>query len=71
MRFDIFGRYRIDVQRVGERWRVLRIGNGTLADIRDLLIPSDIAADEVEGYLNDLLHEEAIDGRVIRRVETT
>ncbi|MDF3835802.1 hypothetical protein P3W85_23035 [Cupriavidus basilensis] len=68
MRYDIFGNYQIEVRRVESKWRVFRMGNGSAVEIYDLVIPSDVLADEVEGYLNDLLHEDAICGRVIRQL---
>ncbi|WP_133645159.1 DUF7661 family protein [Paraburkholderia flava] len=68
MRFDIFGRYRIDVRRIDGRWKVQRPGNGVVGDVDDIVIPDDIDEQDVEQYLNDLLHEEATPGTEIRRV---
>lgn len=68
MKFDIFGRYRIDVRRVDGRWKVYRPGNGLDGELHDIVIPHDVDEADIELYLNDLLHEEATPGRSIRRV---
>lgn len=69
MRFDVFGRFRIEVERCGDRWLVYRVGDGTRAPQPDLAIPPDVAPEGVEQYLSDLLHELAAPGRGLRRVD--
>lgn len=68
MRFDVYGRYQLDVVREGERWVVYRVGAGTRAPADDLLVPPDVAPEELVTYLRDLLHELAEPGRSIQRV---
>lgn len=68
MRFDIYGRYQIDMARENGAWVAYRVGAGLRTPIPDLVIPSTARADELEIYLNDLLHELAEPGRAIRRV---
>ncbi len=68
MRFDVYGRFRVDIERRDGAWVVYRVGAGTRAPMPDLVVPADVAADKLEDYLNDLLHELATPGREIRRV---
>jgi hypothetical protein len=69
MRFDVYGRYRIEVERRGGRWVVLRVGDGTRVPLPDVAIPPDVPPERVEQHLNDLLHELAAPGRELRRVD--
>jgi hypothetical protein len=66
---DVYGRYRLLVQRDGERWRVLYVDNdGKRGLCDDIVIPPDLAADGVAAYVDDLLHESAAPGKTVRRV---
>ncbi len=69
MRFDVYGRYRIDVVREGGRWIVYRLGTGLRTPHPEIRIPSGVAEAELETYLNDLLHELAEPGRILRRID--
>ncbi|MFZ5556084.1 MAG: DUF7661 family protein [Pseudomonadota bacterium] len=69
MRFDVYGRYRIDVERRDGAWVVFRVGSGTRVPMPDIVIPPGVPPDELGRYLSDLLHESATPGRELRRVE--
>ncbi len=72
MRFNIYGRYDLEVARVDEAWVVHRVdGHGPAARRRraDLVVPSHLNETEVATYLDDLLHEQARPGDEIRRVD--
>ena len=56
MRFDVYGRFQLEVLREKGQWVVYKLGPGT--QVRsDFVIPSSVAAREVGTYLDDLLHE--------------
>jgi hypothetical protein len=63
LRFDVFGRYEIDVERRGDRWLVYLRGEGKRREHPTLVIPSEIPEDGLAGYLEDVLHEEGTPGR--------
>lgn len=69
MKFDIYGRFRLDVVREAERWVVYRQGVGTREPDRTLLLPSELAIDDIAGFLDDLLHEYARPGQSITRLD--
>ena len=72
MRFNIYGRYDLEVARVDGAWAVHRVeGRGPAARRRraDLVIPAGLGETEVATYLDDLLHELARPGDEIRRLD--
>jgi hypothetical protein len=71
LRFDIYGRYQLEVIREGDSWKIYRLGVGTRAPVHSLVIPPEAQPDELEVWLDDLLHELAEPGRTIRRVGVT
>lgn len=68
VRFDVYGRFQLEVVRAGARWTVYRFENGRRGPMADLVIPAGTPADDVLRYLDDLLHELAEPGRVLRRI---
>lgn len=69
MRFDIFGRYHLLVDRLDGRWVVYRDGLGTRRIDPTVYIPGDIPEEEVGRFLEDLLHEEARPNTGVTRVD--
>jgi len=69
LRFDIYGRYQLEVIREGDSWKIYRLGVGRRAPVHDLVIPPEAQPHELEMWLDDLLHELAEPGRAIHRVE--
>ncbi len=67
MRFNVYGRYELEVTRDGDRWSVHRL-DGDKRRPADLAIPPDLPADGVATYLDDLLHEAARPGDSIQRL---
>ncbi|MGI9508529.1 MAG: DUF7661 family protein [Geminicoccaceae bacterium] len=68
MRFDIYGRFQLEVVRDGDRWSAYRLDNGKRRSMPDLIVPSGLHADDVGTYLDDMLHEWAKPGKAIRRI---
>jgi hypothetical protein len=56
MKFDVYGRFQLEVLWEKNQWVVYKLGPGTRAR-SDFMIPSSVAASEVGTYLDDLLHE--------------
>jgi len=57
MRFDIYGRFRLEVRRSDAGWEAYRETAGKRVRADDIVLPPDLAADEIADYLDDLLHE--------------
>ncbi len=57
MVFDVFGR-RVRVVRSEDQWSAFYGGtDGKRRQARDIVIPSELRAEEIERYLADLCHE--------------
>jgi len=68
MRFDVYGRYQLEVLRENDAWVVYRQGSGSRSPAADLVVPENLGASEIATYLDDLLHELDADGRGIRQL---
>lgn len=68
MRFDIYGRFVVEVIREDDCWIAYRVGEGIRRRAPDLVIPSDIDSSELVTFLDDVYHELACPGQRIRRV---
>ena len=69
MRFDIYGRYELEVVREGERWIMYSLDLGKRRAISDFVIPASLLPEELATYLDDMLHESAGPGDRIRRID--
>ncbi|NKB58505.1 MAG: hypothetical protein GKS00_19425 [Alphaproteobacteria bacterium] len=69
MRFDIYGRYTLEVERQDDGWAVYRPDRGGRRRVFDFVIPSDLPDTEIATYLDDILHELAGLGAEIRRLD--
>ena len=57
MKFNAYGR-KIAVVKISSGWEVQYIGNeGKNRTAHDILIPGDLAENEIKSYLEDMLHE--------------
>ena len=68
MRFDIYGRFQIEVLMTSAGWVAYRRSNGVRAPYPDLTIPHELQESELEQFLDDHFHEYAMPGQAIRRV---
>jgi len=69
MRFDIYGRFQVDVLREGDAWVAYQVGSGTRAPLHDLVIPADTAEHEIATWLDDVYHEYAGFGQRVEAVD--
>jgi len=68
MRFNIYGRFRLEVRREQGRWMAYRLTSGTRVPDDELVIPAELAEDELAIYLDDIFHELAGPGQSIEVV---
>ena len=68
MRFDIYGRFQLEVLRENNSWVVYRTGLGTRARDNGVVIPNSLAPTEIAIFLDDLFHELCGPGQMIRLV---
>lgn len=60
MKFDVYGRFQIEVCREADRWVAYRIALGKRTRMNDVVIPGEIrTSQEIARYLDDLYHEAA------------
>lgn len=57
MKFNIYGRFQVEVRREDDSWVVYRLEMGRRGRLNDVVIPSDMVADEIAIYLDDIFHE--------------
>lgn len=68
MRFDIYGRFQVEVRREGDGWRAYRTEGGKRVPLHDVVLPAGLAEDEVAVYLDDVFHEHARHGDTVTRL---
>ena len=65
MKFDVYGRFQIEVRREADDWIAYRIALGKRTRL-NLAIPGEIrTAQEIACYLDDLYHEAARPGQSV------
>jgi hypothetical protein len=69
MRFNIYGRFQLDVRRENDSWEVYRLELGKRAKVNSFVIPSTLEAEEVATYLDDIFHELAGHGQGIELLD--
>ena len=68
MKFDVYGRFQLEIVREGERWTVYNLAQGKRSVARDVVIPPEVTSGERATYLDDLFHEAATPGNSVRRL---
>ncbi len=66
--FDIYGRMRLQIERVGDAWLIYRLRNGRRSPFHDIAIPPEMPASAIETFLDDMFHEGASPRQSIRLV---
>ena len=57
MRFNVYGRFKLDVVREGNQWAVYRLELGKRIRVREFAIPSSLGEAEIGTLLDDIYHE--------------
>jgi hypothetical protein len=65
MRFNIYGRFQIDVRRENDAWAVYRAEPGKRTLLGDVVVPADVPAQDLATYLDDIFHEYAGHGDTV------
>jgi hypothetical protein len=68
MKFNIYGRCQIDVQREHDAWVAYRSEHGKRSRLNDVVIPADVALDDIATYLDDIFHEYARHGEQVEPI---
>jgi hypothetical protein len=62
MKFNIYGRFQVDVRLENDSWAVYRSELGKRTLLNDVEIPRNLAVDDLATYLDDVFHEYARPG---------
>jgi pimeloyl-ACP methyl ester carboxylesterase len=68
VKFNIYGRFQVEVRRENAAWTVYRADPGKRTVLDDVVMPADLAADEIATYLDDIFHEFARPGEAVEPV---
>lgn len=68
MKFDIYGRFQLEVLRENGSWAVYRLGTGTRLPANDVVLPAGLKASELATFLDDLFHELDRNNRGVREL---
>jgi pimeloyl-ACP methyl ester carboxylesterase len=68
MKFNIYGRFQVEVRREHQAWIVYRAELGKRTVFEDVVIPPDLPAHELAIYLDDIFHEFAGHGEAVELV---
>lgn len=65
MRFNIFGRFQLDVEREGEAWVAYRVAGAVRRPDHDIRISAHLDVGEIKEFLADVFHELAEPGESV------
>ncbi|MDB5978760.1 MAG: hypothetical protein JWR07_5520 [Nevskia sp.] len=68
MKFSIYGRFQLEVEREDDAWAVYRLSIGLRVKAHDIVIPAEVEATELAVFLDDLFHELAQPGENIEQL---
>jgi hypothetical protein len=68
MKFNIYGRFQVEVRRESEAWIVYRAELGKRTKLHEVIVPPDLAAEEIATYLDDVFHEYAGIGQTVEQL---
>ena len=68
MRFDIYGRFQLEIRRENDSWEVYRHDLGKRAKVVDVVVPSTLDAEEIATWLDDIYHEFSGPGQRVKRL---
>jgi hypothetical protein len=68
MKFNIYGRFQVEVRRENAAWIVYRAELGKRTRLHDVIVPPDLAAEEIATYLDDVFHEYAGIGQTVEQL---
>ncbi len=57
MRFNIYNRFQLEIVREGAAWVCYQTGAGKRVRAAGIVVPPELAADDLAEYLDDIYHE--------------
>ena len=57
MKFDVYGRFRLEVQRENDSWVLHRLPIGKRVRATDFIVPVMLKANEIATFLDDIFHQ--------------
>jgi hypothetical protein len=57
VKFDIYGRFQVEVRRENGAWVIYRIAPGKRYRETDFVIPDDLPPEQIQTYLDAFYHE--------------
>lgn len=70
MKFNVYGRFQIELRREQGSWCAYRHEHGKCVPLHDVIIPGDVGVDELATFLDDLFHEYARPGDSVSVLES-
>lgn len=68
MKFDIYGKFQLQIEPEGGKWQVYKIENGLRIPVQNLIIPSEVSPEDLPTFLDDVFHEAATPGKKVREI---
>jgi hypothetical protein len=68
MKFDVYGRFQLEVEWENDSWIVHRMELGRRVKLNDLIIPKELAAEEIATFLDDIFHELCAPGQSVKLI---
>ena len=65
MKFDVYGRFQLEVLREEEAWAAYRLALGTRERDTNVVIPASLKPEELAEFIDDLFHELARPGHSV------
>lgn len=62
MKYSIYGRFELSVERRGNKWLVFQSSDGKRTPATNIVIPDDCPEQEIPDYLDAIFHELARPG---------
>jgi hypothetical protein len=66
MKFDVYGRFRLEVERENNSWGVYRRELGKRVKVTDVIIPHNLQEQEIATFLDDVFHELSGPGQSVK-----
>lgn len=68
MRYNVYGRFQVEVVRQQGRWKAFKLAPGIRRDLPNIVFPDDLMEDEIATFLDDIFHELARPGDAIELI---
>jgi hypothetical protein len=68
VKFNVYGRFQVEVERDHDRWVAYRVSLGKRSALQELAIPGDLSREEIPTYLDAFFHELAGPGQSVVEV---